>query len=381
MQHRLRLLFLPHKKNGYVPHAARHHVLVGYSLALLCAKVLSVALLLFLPASSAYSSAITASNVLELTNVSRNNSGLPELALNATLSAAANAKAKDMLEKQYFAHVSPDGITPWSWIKGAGYTYTVAAENLAVHYTSTEAMQDAWMASPSHRANILDSRFTEIGVGIAQGTFEGADATIVVSMFGKPKVDGPVKNVAIAPTPEPEPVPEAEPVKTDESLVATAFVATPASNPNTYTVKLTNALAESAHVVYNGEVTPLVEGERDGEFVGEITTPTVPQGSEPIIATVVDAEGKAESAPVAVLDASTNTAGFFAFVPAQATKLFRAFNVSVIHDKFAIIYAATAIFIAALFLGTVLVRFERSKHSVAAHLLIVFLLSVGLWML
>jgi hypothetical protein len=178
--------FIPHEGNGYHPHALRHKALLVYSSILVLLKVALLAVSIFLPASSLYSSAITPRNVMELTNYSRTNIGVAPLTESVALARAAQAKAEDMLRNQYFAHTSPAGATPWTWIAASGYVYAYAGENLAVHFTNSEELQNGWMASPSHKANIVNPRYSETGVGIANGMFEGAPTTFVVQYFARP---------------------------------------------------------------------------------------------------------------------------------------------------------------------------------------------------
>ncbi len=178
--------FVPHERNGHNPHVLKHRVLYAYSVLLVLLKVLVIVVPIALPSSSLYSSAITPQNIIDLTNQTRKNLNLGELQENSRLQAAAEAKAENMLQEQYFAHTSPAGVTPWSWMAKAGYRYLYAGENLAVHFTSAEGVGDGWLASPSHRANIVNSRYTEIGIGVSQGEFEGFPTTFVVQMFGQP---------------------------------------------------------------------------------------------------------------------------------------------------------------------------------------------------
>jgi hypothetical protein len=177
--------FIPHERNNYHPHILGHRFLGLVSLLLVAVKVSLVASLALSPAVS-LSSAITTGNIVSLTNQSRVQYGLPELTLNTKLSQAAQNKANDMLAKGYFAHNTPDGKTPWSFIKATGYSYLSAGENLAVDFTQAESVSAAWMNSPGHRANILNKSFQEIGIGIAFGMWQGHQTTFVVQMFGTP---------------------------------------------------------------------------------------------------------------------------------------------------------------------------------------------------
>jgi hypothetical protein len=126
--------------------------------------------------------------LLGFTNNTREAEGVPALKENAKLDASARAKAEDLVRNSYFAHTSPSGKTPWDFIKQAGYTYKAAGENLAMDFRSPEAAHQALLASPSHRANIINPLYTEMGIAIAQGTQEGRTTTFVVEHFGTPLV-------------------------------------------------------------------------------------------------------------------------------------------------------------------------------------------------
>ncbi len=180
--------FIPHPRNNFHPHVLGHRVLGLFSLLLITVKVAAICLPLLTlgEAVPADASAITNDTIFNLTNKSRSQNNIAPLTYNFSLARAAQAKADDMLAKQYFAHVSPEGRNPWSFIKNVGYSYVAAGENLAVDFVEAESVDRAWMNSPGHRANILNSNFQEIGVGISRGTFEGHDTTFVVQMFGTP---------------------------------------------------------------------------------------------------------------------------------------------------------------------------------------------------
>ena len=93
--------------------------------------------------------------------------GLKPLRIDDELSAVALDRLDDMMSKHYFSHVSPDGIQPWTWADKRGYNYREFGENLAVGYRTPESIVDGWMHSPEHRANVLSSKFEEVGVAIA----------------------------------------------------------------------------------------------------------------------------------------------------------------------------------------------------------------------
>ncbi len=180
---------LPHERNNYHPHILSHRVLALLSILVITIKIASVTYVAMGPAAISEAAAITNETIISLANEARVQNGLGELTPNALLSKAAQNKANDMLAKQYFAHNTPDGATPWSFIKAVGYSYTTAGENLAIDFTEAENIQSAWMNSPGHRANILNKNFQEIGIGISKGTFDNHQTTIVVQMFGTPLVE------------------------------------------------------------------------------------------------------------------------------------------------------------------------------------------------
>jgi len=140
------------------------------------------ALFLFFHFASA--SEITAENVIRLVNESRKKEGIPELRVSQVLADIAKDKAHDMVSNHYFAHTSPQGVTPWYWFGKNQYDYRYAGENLAINFKNSEDEQDAWMNSPTHRKNILNPKYKEIGVAIAIDKIDGKESLIVVQEFG-----------------------------------------------------------------------------------------------------------------------------------------------------------------------------------------------------
>lgn len=121
-----------------------------------------------------------------LTNNARTSSKESALATNPLLTSAAQAKADDMAKRGYFAHMSPDGKMAWYWIDKSGYKYEYAGENLAVNFDESDKLVSAWMDSPTHKQNILNPHYTDIGIGTATGTYKGRTATFVVQLFASP---------------------------------------------------------------------------------------------------------------------------------------------------------------------------------------------------
>jgi len=144
-----------------------------------------------------YATDMTQSGLLSSTNARRAEHGLGALALNATLSQAAQAKAADMAARDYWSHNTPDGKEPWVFISQAGYNYIAAGENLAYGFATSNDAVIGWMNSPGHRANILNTRYTEVGFGIVNSaSYQGnGEQTIVVALYAQP-----ANNVAAAPS-------------------------------------------------------------------------------------------------------------------------------------------------------------------------------------
>lgn len=132
--------------------------------------------------------------LVDLANDDRADNQINTLTLNQILVKAAQLKAADMAAEQYFAHTNPYNSekTPWYWFSQAGYAFKYAGENLAIDFNDSSAVNRAWMDSPGHRANILNAKYTEIGVAVARGMYEGSSVWMAVQEFGRPLSDCPV---------------------------------------------------------------------------------------------------------------------------------------------------------------------------------------------
>lgn len=137
---------------------------------------------------SPYVAAVISAVLVDLANQDRVAENVGGLTINPKLVAAAQMKADDMAAKGYFSHTTPEGYDSWHWFKEAGYEYAYAGENLAVDFSESNDVEKAWMQSPSHRENILNAHYTEIGIATAKGTYRGHDAIFAVQMFGRPSV-------------------------------------------------------------------------------------------------------------------------------------------------------------------------------------------------
>ena len=131
-------------------------------------------------------------SLLRDTNAERSRNGKPALTLNVRLEAAAQAKADDMVRSDYWAHDSPAGKTPWSFITANGYQYRSAGENLAYGFDGADSSVAGWMNSAEHRANILNASYSDVGFGVASSPdYVGhGPQTIVVAEYGQPAVAG-----------------------------------------------------------------------------------------------------------------------------------------------------------------------------------------------
>lgn len=118
------------------------------------------------PSASGYSA--FQNEVVRLVNVERSKNGLPALSADSLLMTTATVKSQDMAKNNYFDHTSPTYGSPFDLMKRYGVSYRAAGENIAMGQTSPAQVMDGWMNSAGHRANILNSSYTKIGVGVAQ---------------------------------------------------------------------------------------------------------------------------------------------------------------------------------------------------------------------
>jgi hypothetical protein len=264
---------LPHKHNDHRPHLIRRR-----GLALMFLVIFALQANFYLgriiegPALGrgdvlAYATDITPVALFQQTNQERVAAGLPALQLDSRLNQSALLKAQNMFTENYWAHVSPSGITPWHWFGQAGYSYKYAGENLARDFDVSSGVTAGWMNSPGHRANILNGNYTQIGFAVVNGTLLGGETTLVVAHYGapvktavavttpkpatpKPAVVTPVPTT-LAPTPVATPLPT--PVPTPVPAVAPAT--TPAPTPLVAQGEITQAAPQPKS--YNLLTTPL----------------------------------------------------------------------------------------------------------------------------
>lgn len=214
--------------------------------------------------------------VASLTNNERTKYAVPSLSRSAVLDEAARLKAEHMAAEGYFSHNSPGGITPWFWFEQAGYVYAHAGENLAVHFNDSAEVVNAWMESPTHKANVIGAQYTEIGIGTAKGRYKGQATVFVVQLFGTPAQ----RPVVVAPEP-PAPATVVSDILTTDSeaspvppvAVAPVSVATP------LTIATTEEAISDADALLNTEQTSLIAG----DTTAVVTTPQRTVDESPVV--------------------------------------------------------------------------------------------------
>lgn len=182
-----------------------------------------------------YATNISPSSLLADTNIQRSQNGLGTLTQNSLLAQAAQAKANDMVARNYWSHTNPDGKQPWQFITDSGYSYSAAGENLAYGFDSSDATLAGWMNSPSHRANVLSSAYQEVGFGIANSPNyqDTGEETVVVAMYAKPQAVVTPSTVmnGRAPAAAPAPIQKDTPTPTQTAPTPVAEVPAPQAPP------------------------------------------------------------------------------------------------------------------------------------------------------
>jgi hypothetical protein len=193
---KLRHLFAPYNTNNF-----RARLLHNSGIFAIIGIILGANIFLQLLDSPAlhilgFTSSVTIDEVVRATNEQRVSAGLKPLTYNEKLADAARRKAANMFSENYWAHNSPSGKSPWVWFKEAGYNYIYAGENLAKDFGDTSRMMSAWMASPTHKENIVNPKYQEIGIAVVPGNLQGNDTVLVVQLFGASNGAGAVPRVA-----------------------------------------------------------------------------------------------------------------------------------------------------------------------------------------
>lgn len=209
--HTLKTFFIACPENQYNPPVLSYKAFVFYGIILLVLR-------LFFGFFTAAGSAVDSQTLMQLINEERANRNLTILSTHQSLLTAAQAKAQDMIDRDYFAHVDPDENYVWVKITAAGYSpYRVLGENLALDFSTSEGMIKAWLDSPTHRANLLHAEFLDQGLSALYGDYNGRYTNLTASLFGtlataqKTPKEQTSPPPAAPPAPEPKPAPEPEP--------------------------------------------------------------------------------------------------------------------------------------------------------------------------
>lgn len=185
MKKHLKKYLIPHDGNNNHPHLLRG---AGVSFLMMIVVALfagAVSSTLINQKGRWLSADVVSATLVDLVNKDRTESNLHTLVVDPILSKAATLKAQDMAEKSYFSHTSPDGLGTSYWFSQVGYKFVYAGENLAVNYSESSDVESAWMASAGHRSNILNDKFSDVGIGVATGMFEGKETVFVAELFGR----------------------------------------------------------------------------------------------------------------------------------------------------------------------------------------------------
>jgi Cysteine-rich secretory protein family len=321
--------------------------------------------------------------VVSLTNDER--SGLNEAPLrrSVTLDAAAKMKAEHMAKNEYFSHYAPDGTSPWFWFDRAGYVYAHAGENLAIHFSDSSEVVDAWMKSPTHRANIVASQYTEIGVGTAKGEYEGYDTVYVVQLFGTP-----ARPPASAPQPAPAPAPVVAQVVSQATQPEAPVVSAPApaSLPNTPQAEVEAELVENTDVLSASD--PVME-DSIASTTNTLTVATTSSSTEGLLTDDVVTPVR-DVAPVArvkkelpLITESTiaTSSGLIALIE-QATSTDDSVIAGIAtrpNSVLQIIYTLFGFIVVGLLVGAAVIEVKRDRFVQVAYSLGLLIVMGGLW--
>lgn len=176
--------FIPHKDTHKKAHLISWEALLIYVLFFIFLQVGFSIISYAKPGILGISASVDQKTLIELTNKERGENGLPVLVENEALNNAAKLKAEHMFSENYWAHFAPSGKTPWDFILGSGYRFTFAGENLAKNFYSSDEVVKAWMNSQTHKDNLLNPKYKDIGIAVVEGVLNGQKTTLVVQEFG-----------------------------------------------------------------------------------------------------------------------------------------------------------------------------------------------------
>lgn len=198
--------FIPHKDTHNKAHLISWEAMLIYVLLFILLQVGFSIIGYTKPGVLGITANINQKKLIELTNTEREKKGLSKVLENEALNKAAKLKAENMFEENYWAHFAPSGKTPWDFILGADYHFTFAGENLAKNFYSSEEVVAAWMVSPTHRDNLLNANYKDIGIAVLEGVLNGQKTTLIVQEFGtteilanKPSMNIQGKQISVPP--------------------------------------------------------------------------------------------------------------------------------------------------------------------------------------
>jgi hypothetical protein len=183
--------FTPRHTNNHRPAALSFSAISVYVMFLLVFQIALTLAAKYNPDILGYATNISVNDLLRISNEKRMEAGVPVLALNNKLSDAARRKAADMFASQYWAHTSPEGRDPWSFVTSSGYSYLYAGENLARDFAESRGVVEAWMNSATHKENLVNPKYKEVGFAVVDGKYGSYETTLVVQMFGTPAQGAP----------------------------------------------------------------------------------------------------------------------------------------------------------------------------------------------
>lgn len=189
--------FIPHRENNYRPHILHAKRALFYGAFFIFIKVIVVGAALAVPLEAFLAPDVLAEQgkkIVAMTNELRKEKGLKPLSETVYLDSSSQMRAADMAKNQYFSHISPEGRRLQYFLAQSGYHYSEAGENLAMGFSDAGSVMSGWMKSPTHYANLVEDIYTDVGVGVAGGVFNGVPTVFVAQHFGTPIE---IKNVAM----------------------------------------------------------------------------------------------------------------------------------------------------------------------------------------
>lgn len=368
MKQHLKDYFIPHEGNEYKPHSLQKAAMVGMvGMVLLSFTLANLQSLIWL-SSDWLVSAILPAVIVDLTNEERADEALGSLRRSSVLDAAARLKAQDMARYSYFAHTSPRGVTPWYWFGQVDYNFVHAGENLAVHFVDSGDVVDAWMDSPTHRDNIMNGNYTEIGIGTAEGEYEGFSTVYVVQLFGTP-----ARSTASAIVPEPELEPE--------PVVAGVVEPEPLIETEPEPVETDVVLAENAEITETVEFIPAEPELVTLEELVMLAEPTKATTSE---TEIVEIEATEDSVALYSDFVSTSTGGIPATIDpqqgeAQPGSTWYARLLTQPHIVLQVLYSVITLFVLIVLILAIFIEIRRQQPVQIAYAAALLVLMYGLF--